>query len=82
MSAQFTNWAAGQGGIPPIAKLLLLRLADAHTEADGAVRWDPRWVAEFCCATTAEVGVAFGDLVDKGLVRRREGRFVLACCVR
>jgi len=82
MSTQFSAWAAAQHGISPLAKLLLLRLADAHAGCDGAIRWDPEWVTVFCCSGSAELNVAFDDLVDKGLVLWREGRFVLACSVR
>lgn len=81
MSARFSSWADSQIGISPLAKLLLVRLADAHVGCDGIVRWDPEFIADFCCVTPAEIGIAFGDLVDRGLVRLREGRFVLACGV-
>ncbi|WP_293678308.1 hypothetical protein [uncultured Phenylobacterium sp.] len=76
MSIARNSWAGDQRGISPLAKLLLIRLADASDE-QGWISWQLEHTAAWCGATAAEIGVAFGDLVDAGLVSHVDDRWRL-----
>ena len=77
MSVERTCWACDQRGLSPVAKLLLIRLADA-SDMDGWISWELEHTAAWCGVKVDELGVALGDLVDAGLVSHAEGRFRLA----
>lgn len=67
MSHQATNWAAELRGIPPMAKLVLLRLADRADES-GICYPSQRRLAAECCITERTVRNAITDLISRGLV--------------
>ena len=76
MSAERICWASDQRGISPLAKLLLIRLADV-SGMDDAVDWRPFEAESYCGVKVDEIGVALGDLVDAGLAAFEEGRLRL-----
>lgn len=67
MSHQATNWAAELRGIPPMAKLVLLRLADRADES-GICYPSQRLLAAECCITERTVRNATTDLISRGLI--------------
>ena len=67
MSHQATNWAAESSGISPLAKLVLLRLADRADES-GICYPSQRRLAAECCITERTVRNAIADLITRGLV--------------
>ncbi len=67
MSHQATNWAAELRGIPPMAKLVLLRLADRADES-GICYPSQRRLAAECGITERTVRNAIADLICRGLV--------------
>ena len=67
MSHQATNWAAELRGIPPMAKLVLLRLADRADES-GICYPSQRRLAAECCITERTVRNAITNLNSLGLV--------------
>ena len=67
MSHQATNWAAELRGIPPMAKLVLLRLADRADES-GICYPSQRRLAAECGITERTVRNAITDLICRGLV--------------
>jgi hypothetical protein len=68
MSHKATNWAAELRGIPPMAKLVLLRLADRADEESGICYPSQRLIAAECCITERTVRNAITDLIACGLV--------------
>ena len=67
MSHTATNWAADLQGISPMAKLVLLRLADRADES-GICYPSQRRLAAECCITERTVRNAITDLICRGLV--------------
>ncbi len=67
MSHEATNWAAQLQGIPPMAKLVLLRLADRADES-GICYPSQRRLAAECCITERTVRNAITNLNSLGLV--------------
>lgn len=67
MSHLATNWAAELRGIPPMAKLVLLRLADRADES-GICYPSQRRLAAECCITERTVRNAITNLNSLGLV--------------
>jgi len=67
MSHQATNWAAELRGIPPMAKLVLLRLADRADEF-GICYPSQRRLAAECGITERTFRNAITDLICRGLV--------------
>ena len=67
MSHEASNWAAELRGIPPMAKLVLLRLADRADES-GICYPSQRRLAAECGITERTVRNAITDLICRGLV--------------
>ena len=67
MSHQATNWAAELRGIPPMAKLVLLRLADRADES-GICYPSQRRLAAECGITERTVRNAIQELIRTGIV--------------
>jgi hypothetical protein len=67
MSHEATNWAAELKGISPMAKLVLLRLADRADESGICYPGQRRLAAE-CCITERTVRNALAELIFRSVV--------------